>query len=370
MTGSEFGPQTKRRALMTEMRVETDSFGPLDVPADKLWGAQTARSLKNFKIGGQTQPLPLIRALGIVKHCAAKANMALDNMDGKLGEAIAAAAADGFDAVSIHGNKSQGQRDRALRVSERLQTVYEYRRRLQELFAARTLSQERLVHSLWAERRYDGKDLQTTDGRRLTILAPGILNDGAGPDFRDARIRIDGTAWAGSVEIHLTSSSWIDHGHQKDPLYNSVVLHVALYGDVWTGTLRRQDGTIMPEIVLYPRLEDPLRGLLYNFYTRSSDDPLCASRWLEVPEDRRREWIAQLADARLAERAPEAAITPVYLQGAGRVLPRGSRLFTPFNCAVIVGEPFTWCGDRKAFMARLRTAIEALKSDAPPLRWL
>ena len=77
---------------MTEMRVETDSFGPLEVPSDKLWGAQTARSLMNFKIGGQTQPLPLIRALGVVKHCAAKANMALDNLEPKLGDAIAAAA--------------------------------------------------------------------------------------------------------------------------------------------------------------------------------------------------------------------------------------------------------------------------------------
>jgi fumarate hydratase class II len=74
------------------MRVETDSFGPLEVPADKLWGAQTARSLINFKIGGQTQPLPLIRALGVVKHCAAKANMALDNIETEIGEAIAAAA--------------------------------------------------------------------------------------------------------------------------------------------------------------------------------------------------------------------------------------------------------------------------------------
>ena len=77
---------------MTEMRVETDSFGPLDVPADKLWGAQTARSLMNFKIGGQAQPLPLVRALGVVKHCAAKANMALDNLEPKLGDAIASAA--------------------------------------------------------------------------------------------------------------------------------------------------------------------------------------------------------------------------------------------------------------------------------------
>ena len=77
---------------MTDMRTETDSFGPLDVPADKLWGAQTARSLINFRIGGQTQPLPLVRALGVVKHCAAKANMALDNLEPRLGDAIADAA--------------------------------------------------------------------------------------------------------------------------------------------------------------------------------------------------------------------------------------------------------------------------------------
>ena len=77
---------------MTDMRTETDSFGPLDVPADKLWGAQTARSLINFRIGGQTQPLPLVRALGVVKHCAAKANMALNNLEPRLGDAIAAAA--------------------------------------------------------------------------------------------------------------------------------------------------------------------------------------------------------------------------------------------------------------------------------------
>ncbi|PWE16952.1 class II fumarate hydratase [Marinicauda salina] len=77
---------------MTEMRTETDSFGPLEVPMDKLWGAQTARSLKNFRISGESMPPPMIRALGIVKHCAAKANMALDNIEPRLGEAIAAAA--------------------------------------------------------------------------------------------------------------------------------------------------------------------------------------------------------------------------------------------------------------------------------------
>ncbi|WP_375283808.1 class II fumarate hydratase [Marinicauda pacifica] len=82
---------------MTKMRTETDSFGPLDVPADKLWGAQTARSLNNFNIGGQTMPAPLVHALGAVKHCAAKANMTLDNLEPELGNAIAEAAREVFD---------------------------------------------------------------------------------------------------------------------------------------------------------------------------------------------------------------------------------------------------------------------------------
>ena len=74
--------------------------------------------------------------------------------------------------------------------------------------------------------------------------------------------------------------------------------------------------------------------------------------------------------ARLAEEFPEAPITPVYLQGAGRVLPRGAFIPVPFTCSAIVGEPFRWGGNRQDFMQALRSAIEALSADAPPLRWL
>ncbi len=77
---------------MADTRIETDSFGPLDVQADRYWGAQTQRSLGNFKIGGETMPLPLVRALGIVKMAAAKANMKLDNLQADIGEAIVKAA--------------------------------------------------------------------------------------------------------------------------------------------------------------------------------------------------------------------------------------------------------------------------------------
>ena len=75
---------------MTTTRTETDTFGPIEVPADRYWGAQTQRSLGNFKIGWEKQPKPIIRALGIVKRAAAEANMALGRLDPKIGEAIVA----------------------------------------------------------------------------------------------------------------------------------------------------------------------------------------------------------------------------------------------------------------------------------------
>ncbi len=77
---------------MTETRTETDSFGPLDVPADKYWGAQTQRSIMNFPIGWERQPVPIIRALGVIKKACALVNIAQGDIDAKLGEVIAAAA--------------------------------------------------------------------------------------------------------------------------------------------------------------------------------------------------------------------------------------------------------------------------------------
>src|SRR5258707_13583129 len=73
-------------------RSETDTFGAIDVPADRYWGAQAQRSLGNFKIGGEKQPLPIVRALGIVKRAAAETNMDLGHLDPKLGHAIVTAA--------------------------------------------------------------------------------------------------------------------------------------------------------------------------------------------------------------------------------------------------------------------------------------
>ncbi len=84
-------------ATNTATRTESDSFGPLEVPADKYWGAQTQRSLMNFKIGMETMPAPLVRALGIVKQAAAETNMKLGVLDAKLGKAMVQAASEVAD---------------------------------------------------------------------------------------------------------------------------------------------------------------------------------------------------------------------------------------------------------------------------------
>ncbi|MGI9425839.1 MAG: class II fumarate hydratase [Hyphomicrobiaceae bacterium] len=77
---------------MSASRVESDTFGPIEVAGDRYWGAQAQRSLGNFKIGWETQPLPIVRALGVVKRACAETNMELERLDGDLGKAIVAAA--------------------------------------------------------------------------------------------------------------------------------------------------------------------------------------------------------------------------------------------------------------------------------------
>src|SRR4051795_9031214 len=88
---------TNRQDAVKDTRTETDTFGPIEVPAEKYWGAQTQRSLQNFRIGGERMPLPLVRALGLVKRAAAEVNQSLGILDRKRGRAIAEAAQEVID---------------------------------------------------------------------------------------------------------------------------------------------------------------------------------------------------------------------------------------------------------------------------------
>ena len=89
-------PRTRTRTK-ARTRTETDTFGPIEVPADRYWGAQTQRSIENFRIGTERMPRPLIRALGIVKRAAAEVNHALGLLDARRMRAIVKAAQEVID---------------------------------------------------------------------------------------------------------------------------------------------------------------------------------------------------------------------------------------------------------------------------------
>ncbi|MCH3986290.1 MAG: DUF2851 family protein [Prevotella sp.] len=85
---------------------------------------------------------------------------------------------------------------------------------------------EQLIHYVWKHRLFPLKPLETTDGQAVEVIDPGLHNMNEGPDFFNAKIKIGGTLWAGNVEIHERASDWYLHGHDKDPRYDNIILHV------------------------------------------------------------------------------------------------------------------------------------------------
>ncbi|MBQ4386578.1 MAG: DUF2851 family protein [Prevotella sp.] len=86
---------------------------------------------------------------------------------------------------------------------------------------------EQLLHYVWKHKLYPLKELETSDGKPVEIIDPGLHNKNAGPDFFNAKVRIGDTMWVGNVEIHDKASDWYLHGHDKDSNYDNVILHVA-----------------------------------------------------------------------------------------------------------------------------------------------
>lgn len=90
---------------------------------------------------------------------------------------------------------------------------------------------ERLMHYVWQHRLVMQPDMVTTDGERVEVIDPGMLNRDAGPDFFNAKVRIGNRLWCGNVEMHVRASDWHRHGHDSDRAYDSVILHVVAADD-------------------------------------------------------------------------------------------------------------------------------------------
>ncbi|WP_146746569.1 DUF2851 family protein [Sinomicrobium soli] len=106
---------------------------------------------------------------------------------------------------------------------------------------------EELLHYIWRFRKWGARSLVTTAGDEVEVLNTGQYNRDSGPDFFDARLRIGGQLWAGNVEIHLKSSDWYAHHHERDQAYDNVILHVVWKDDM---PVFYSDNTPVPAVVL------------------------------------------------------------------------------------------------------------------------
>jgi len=139
--------------------------------------------------------------------------------------------------------------------------------------------EEGFLHFIWKFQYFNKKDLYTTDKKPVNVLHPGFHNLADGPDFSQSRIQIGGITWHGSTEIHIGSSDWIRHQHQKNPAYDKVVLHVVWKHD---REIIRTDGSLVPTLELKNRVQ-PQLILDYQRLVSNSDPIPCSNQltWVE-----------------------------------------------------------------------------------------
>jgi len=149
---------------------------------------------------------------------------------------------------------------------------------------------EDLLQFIWKYKKLQLEQLVTTTDETLDIIDVGLHNKLAGPDFFNAKINIDGQLWAGNVEVHINSSDWYTHHHEKDNNYINVILHVVWKDDM---TIYRKDNTEIPTLELrkyipgellarYQTLFDNRRTTFINCENEISEvDDFIVNNWLE-----------------------------------------------------------------------------------------
>lgn len=158
---------------------------------------------------------------------------------------------------------------------------------------------EVLLHYIWQYKMFCPSNLRTTTGEPIEIIDYGRKNNNAGPDFFNAKVRIGKTIWAGNIEIHILSSDWMRHKHEKDKRYDNVILHVVNKHD---REIPGQDGRAIPTLVIHPSQELLNR---YEQLTEGAPFITCAQYWGQLPNGFIRLYANQLLTERLCRKAEE-----------------------------------------------------------------
>ena len=155
---------------------------------------------------------------------------------------------------------------------------------------------EQLLHYVWKHKLFPLGDLKTTDGLEVEVIDPGLHNRNSGPDFFNAKVKINGTLWVGNVEIHDKSSDWYLHGHDKDKAYDNVVLHVTGLPD---RDVTNTQGQFIPQMQL--DIPDSVREN-YEELLRTDQYPPCYRIIPDLPRLTIHSWMAALQTERLEQK--------------------------------------------------------------------
>lgn len=156
---------------------------------------------------------------------------------------------------------------------------------------------EHLLHYLWKHKIFPLQELRTTGGQQVEVIDPGLPNTDAGPDFFNAKLKLDGILWVGNVELHDRSSLWLKHGHQSDAAYDNVILHVVGEADC---PVFRRDGQPIPQLVLTCPADVARR---YDELRRSEIHPPCYSILSSLPKLTVHSWLSALQVERFERKA-------------------------------------------------------------------
>lgn len=168
---------------------------------------------------------------------------------------------------------------------------------------------EQFLHFVWQRRLFSAMPQQTTDGREVQVIDPGQLNGDSGPDFFNAKVRIDGVYWAGNVEVHSRASEWYHHGHHCDRAYDNIILHVVGQDDI---AVTRADGSCVPQMVL--RYPPHIEGL-YSQWCADKGLIACRERVAQVPKVFTHNWLEVLAIERLSVKSQAIDMLTASSQG-------------------------------------------------------
>lgn len=156
---------------------------------------------------------------------------------------------------------------------------------------------EQLLHYVWKHKIFPLQMLQTTSGQPVEVIDPGLPNTNAGPDFFNAKLKIDGTLWVGNVEIHTQASDWQSHGHDRDRAYDTVILHVVEESNC---DVYRTNGELVPQMVL-PCPEAVRRR--YDELRQTEIYPPCYSILGSLPKLTVHSWLSALQVERFEQKA-------------------------------------------------------------------